>query len=189
MSGLRRKPKNDLTGKRFGKLKVISFIEFRQLPYRYGRIPYFLCQCDCGKTKECNGYQLKNGNTTSCGCSFIGSNHHRWKGIGDLSGHLMCKFKANAKIRGWKFKVSKEYLWELFLKQNKKCALTGMDLTFSKKVNDYDGNASLDRIDSSLGYIEGNLQWVDKRINNMKQAYSEKEFIELCRRVVSYKSS
>jgi len=44
--------------------------------------------------------------------------------------------------------------------------------------------ASLDRIDSSKGYIEGNVQWVHRKINMMKQSYTQEEFIELCQAVV-----
>jgi hypothetical protein len=43
--------------------------------------------------------------------------------------------------------------------------------------------ASLDRIDSSKGYIEGNLQWLHKRINIMKGNMSEKEFLDFCESV------
>ena len=44
-------------------------------------------------------------------------------------------------------------------------------------------NASLDRIDSSKGYVEGNLQWVLSEVNMMKQQYSQDRFIEICKAV------
>lgn len=37
---------------------------------------------------------------------------------------------------------------------------------------------SLDRVDSSKGYIRGNIQWVTKRINWMKGDLSMEEFLE-----------
>lgn len=40
--------------------------------------------------------------------------------------------------------------------------------------------ASVDRIDSTKGYTPDNVQWVDKRINFMKQHFSQVEFVELC---------
>lgn len=46
--------------------------------------------------------------------------------------------------------------------------------------------ASLDRIDSAKGYVEGNVQWVHKRINLMKGTLSEKDFIAFCQMVVTY---
>ncbi len=47
-------------------------------------------------------------------------------------------------------------------------------------------NMSIDRIDSNIGYEEGNIQWVDKRINMMKGSLSNEEFIELCTKVSEY---
>ena len=70
-----------------------------------------------------------------------------------------------------------EYAWDLFLKQNRQCALTGLPLTIAMHGN---GNASLDRIDSLLGYEEGNVQWVHKHINLMKNALDENYFIKMC---------
>jgi len=43
--------------------------------------------------------------------------------------------------------------------------------------------ASLDRIDNNKGYIEGNVQWVIKKINYMKNTLSEKNFINLCNKI------
>lgn len=81
-------------------------------------------------------------------------------------------------------------MWEIFLKQGKKCALTGEILYFSPIQTDRKkSNASLDRIDSSKGYTENNIQWVLKNINLMKRELSDKDFIEICRKVVQYKGS
>ena len=70
---------------------------------------------------------------------------------------------------------------ELFLKQNRKCALTGQSIFFAKTTREHDSKqttASLDRIDSNNGYIEGNVQWVHKKLNMMKQAMPDQEFIQ-----------
>jgi hypothetical protein len=48
--------------------------------------------------------------------------------------------------------LSIEDTWELFTKQECRCALSGLPLYFPSKRNKTDGNASLDRIDSSKGY-------------------------------------
>lgn len=52
--------KSDLTGKRFGMLTVIGRSNTRA--------QYWICQCDCGNTKEFNGSKLRKGFATSCGC-------------------------------------------------------------------------------------------------------------------------
>ena len=51
----------DITGKRFGRLVVISR-EGAGSPARW------LCRCDCGAEKSVLGSKLRTGNTVSCGC-------------------------------------------------------------------------------------------------------------------------
>jgi len=81
---------------------------------------------------------------------------------------------------GWPFEITIEAVWDLFLAQNRKCALSGLPLKFGSGNK---GNASLDRIDSTKGYTLGNVQWVDKDVNKMKMDLSQPYFIELCRRI------
>jgi len=53
--------------------------------------------------------------------------------------------------------------------------------TLSRSLDNNDiGNASLDRIDSNLGYIVGNVGWTSTIINIMKQNLKLCDFIELC---------
>lgn len=71
----------------------------------------------------------------------------------------------------------------MFVKQDKKCKLSGLTLTFAlgrKQVNLRVTTASLDRKDSSCGYVRGNVQWVHKDINRMKHVFEERYFIHLC---------
>lgn len=42
---------------------------------------------------------------------------------------------------------------------------------------------SLDRIDSNIGYIEGNVQWIHKALNNTKNTMPNDEFINWCKLV------
>src|ERR1700721_315148 len=55
------KKAEDFTGKRFGRLTVISS---NKVP-GYGTS--WLCQCDCGNQVRVRGFNLKAGNTRSCG--------------------------------------------------------------------------------------------------------------------------
>lgn len=138
---------------------------------------YAICQCDCGKS--CNKridiiHKLKNAN---CGCMPF------WKSncVGLISKTFFYRIKYDAKRRHLEFKLTIEYIWSLYEKQNKNCALTGVPITFGIKGAHERGSASLDRIDSSIGYIEGNVQWVHKDINRMKLDLNEKEFIKYCK--------
>nr|DAG84015.1 MAG TPA: restriction endonuclease [Caudoviricetes sp.] len=42
------------------------------------------------------------------------------------------------------------------------------------------------RIDSSKGYIRGNLQWVTKRVNWMKGDMSTEELFEMCNKILNH---
>jgi len=47
--------------------------------------------------------------------------------------------------------------------------LSGIDLEFSKTRKDTQNKSvSIDRIDNKKGYIIGNVQWIHKKINIMK---------------------
>lgn len=54
----------DLTGQRFGKLVVI-----RKTGERKFGCPVYLCQCDCGNTREAFSRELRDGTAWNCGCS------------------------------------------------------------------------------------------------------------------------
>jgi hypothetical protein len=58
----------DLTGLRFGRLTVVSRGKTVKRPGNRGTLTYWICKCDCGKTKEVLSSDLKKGATTSCGC-------------------------------------------------------------------------------------------------------------------------
>ena len=63
-----------------------------------------------------------------------------------------------------------------------------MDIEFGP-VRSSITTASLDRIDSKKGYIKGNLQWVHKDLNIMKNSYPNQYFIEMCKKVANANSN
>lgn len=178
------KQKKNLIGKTFGKLTVISESQNR----KNDPAPYWNCKCECGATSTVRSQNLTGGITKTCGGLFhrTGANHIRWTGCGEISGRYICDLKKHAKQRMLKFTVSKDFLWNQFLKQNKCCALTGRHLTFCNGVKKYDTTASLDRIDSLKGYVEGNVQWVHKDINWFKRDYPQADFVKMCKEVANY---
>lgn len=108
-----------------------------------------------------------------------------WKGYGEISAAFWYRnLVRNAKIRGRKVEITIEYMWNLFLAQNRKCALTGWELTFSPKFNQQ--TASIDRIDSSKDYVEGNVRWVHKHVNKSRQEFTDDYFLHLCEAVVMH---
>lgn len=169
----------DLIGQKFGSLTVEHFdcVDLK------GNTQW-ICRCDCGANYTARGARLKSGHTTACrDCSF--KRMRNPDGIGDMSIHYWNQVIRGAERRGLIVEVSKEDAYGVFLDQNRKCALSGVPIWFPPRTNrPQEGNASLDRIDSSRGYILDNIQWVHKVVNRMKMDLTESEFLEWCGRLV-----
>ena len=99
--------------------------------------------------------------------------------IGDLTLTEYTRLRRSAEKRGYAFEVSIEYLWNLFQKQKQICAITGDYIPNIKE-------ASLDRIDSSKGYIEGNVQWVTYQANVSKHIMTMEQLYKFCKKVLNY---
>lgn len=108
----------------------------------------------------------------------------RYKGYKDLSGRYWSSIKYNAAKRGISFceNFTIKDAWELFEKQNKKCALSKRDIYLYPAKKDLN-TASLDRIDSSVGYCKNNVQWLHKDINYLKGTMSNNEVINICKNI------
>ena len=139
-------------------------------------------RCSCGKEFKTKIESAVRGLTRSCGCS------KKSKFIGEMSGSYLSRLRYNPKTRGLNFNLKPKYLWDLFLKQDRKCALSGIGLTFTQDYkNEKDKQtASLDRIDSSKDYTEGNVQWIHKDVNKMKMNFTDKKLVEWCRVIASF---
>lgn len=58
------------------------------------------------------------------------------------------------------------------------CPYLGTKLTFDKLKGHLDSHASLDRIDSSKGYIKGNVEVISYKANMMKQDASREQLLK-----------
>lgn len=130
------------------------------------------------------GYKLRHRKIG--GCKACGK-HPNFRGHGDIYGNYWTKLRANAFDRGLEFSVSIEDAWKLFLAKSGKCALSGLPIVFERsKGRAAEKTASLDRIDSSKGYVTGNVQWVHKELNKLKGKFDEARFIQLCKLVAEH---
>ena len=168
----------DRTGYKIGRLTL-------EYPIKLKKVIHWVCLCDCGNRITVSVSSLNKGNTKSCGCLrkelIIEKNRKSWKGCGELSGNYIGQVRYQAKKRNIYFNVTVEYLWNLFLIQERKCVLSGLVLTFGdKRKRQRDQTVSLDRIDADKGYIKGNVQWVHKIINIMKGKQNQEGFIKFC---------
>jgi hypothetical protein len=83
-----------------------------------------------------------------------------------------------------------EHLKVLWESQNGKCPFTGLDLILPydsdgwKEYSPY--NASIDRIDNSKGYMQGNVRFISVMANLARQSFSDIQLIDFCKAVAKH---
>jgi len=146
------------------------------------------CRCNkCLKIFETRFHNVYRGQYSSCGCEQFGFNvkSSKWMGYGEISLSHFNSLKNGAKKKNLVFDITIEEIWNLFLAQGRKCALSGEKLYFSESRTGIK-TASLDRIDPKLGYTLDNIQWVEQDLNYMKQSMDNKIFLEWVRKIYKY---
>ena len=167
---------NNIIGQRFGRWLVVKYL-------KKGR---WECLCDCGNIKNVCRSTLINGDSRSCGCL---AEELKFKGLNGISHAYWGRIRSAALKSGREFNISMQYVWDLYEKQNRRCALSNIEIVFEKRSHHcINQTASLDRIDNSKGYIEGNVQWVHKMVNRMKSVFDQEDFIKMCESITNVKN-
>lgn len=184
------RPPTHLIGTHFGDLEVLSLRHVEVTPTHW--VYRALCRCVCGVEKEVVTSTLIAKRTVSCGCikkrapKLGGSGSPNFKGHGEIRAHFWNGYKRGARDREIVFELTMEYAWNLFEKQGRRCALSGIDLVFGSNTSNANTTASLDRLDNAKGYVEGNVQWVHKRVNVMRNTLTVEEFVSLCQKIAEH---
>lgn len=172
----------DITNQQMGNWKVICLIRIEN------QATIWKCQCLCGYIKNMRRNELtkaKLENRQNCWkCAAINKRNT----ITGFRTRHFTRIKLEAQNRKIEFQLTEEYLRKLFIQQKERCIFSNELIYFSISAIHKFTTASLDRIDSSKGYIKGNVQWVHKDVNRMKQNLTDQEFIELCKLVTEYNS-
>lgn len=169
---------SNLTGSKFGLWTVIGETNLRSKSHNR----MLVCRCSCGTEKPVDFRTLINGQSKGCvKCRNAPTPYGNCIPLVVYNG-----FKRGAERRGLAFNISREFCYDLFIRQNRKCALTGLDIDFPengsfKRRGNY--TASLDRINSDLDYDIDNVQWIHKIVNVMKNAFPQNDFVSMCCRI------
>lgn len=166
----------DYTGIKIGQWTVLSFSHKNKHGHKYWNL-----RCTCGLEASRLAANLFRKHTQSCnkcyGKRISKDKHYHWSGHENITGTYLCQTRASAAVRGMTVEVSPEFLNSIWTGT---CVLSGMPISFK------DRTASLDRIDSSLGYTEDNVQWVHRDVNMIKKEYPQQYFISLCTNIVNH---
>lgn len=160
----------------------------------------------CGEPFERNVHQYKYCNIKKnmkpfCGrrCQTIYRNKHMapesWKKLFDIKSragnrkdtfssfkYFITKCKERKKHKGYEYNIDLQYLKELWNNQKGTCPYTGFKMvlpetTKSRSQTHSLKKASLDRIDSTKGYIKGNVEFVCLLINMAKNNATKEEVL------------
>jgi hypothetical protein len=170
----------DLTGKTFNGWEVIEKIERKNK--NGDNTVTWLCRCKCGSIKEKQTASLNSPveSRRTKECAKCRGFNHRSKEV--ISQSAWSNIIHSAQSRNLELSITKEYVTKLFIKQEQKCALTGLPIFFPEVTyRKCEGTASLDRINPKLGYVHNNVQWVHKKVNAMKQDLDENIFLKFCK--------
>ncbi len=88
--------------------------------------------------------------------------------------------KVRDKKKGRVALINVDSMYQLFVKQNGNCALTGVPLAIAKNTP---LTLSIDKIKPELGYLNDNVQWVCWAVNRAKGDLTTIDFIDMCKRV------
>lgn len=88
--------------------------------------------------------------------------------------------RVSAKRRNLEYELTVTDIYDQYNKQDGLCAYTGRELVTAPG---HPFTASIDRVDSKLGYSPSNIALVGWWVNVMKNEYPLNEYVELCRLV------
>jgi len=172
-------PSKNEIGNKYGKLTVI-----KRGGSTINQSVKWICNCECGNEVEIIGANLRNGTTTSCGCNrgrkaeFDGSSVFK-KNYSTL--------KRVCKSSGKELELNFKEWYDLVNQNCHYCGLSPYDKHYSYSKKRYSKGVDqdnvevfngVDRIDSSKGYIKGNVVSCCTMCNRMKSDFNQKEFIK-----------
>lgn len=98
----------------------------------------------------------------------------------NIQHYIWSKAKQRAKKNGWDFTIDES---DIVIPQN--CPILEVPLEWGTQGK-YEYSPSLDRIDTTKGYIKGNVWIISKKANSMKNSATFNELQKFCKNILRY---
>ena len=178
----------DLTGLRFGKRIVLSFIGTRVngSGEKYG---VWLTRCDCGKEKEASTGTVRNGFSCGCYCRETSGVSRRLPNGGAARNANLLKYKNSACKRKLEWSLSNEQFDKITSENCHYCGVEPKQVCRASRSCrqtsqiTYNG---IDRVDNLKGYEKNNVVPCCKVCNRAKDTMSQEEFLSWVKRVAEH---
>jgi hypothetical protein len=130
------------------------------------------------RCKKCVLSMLKTNQQSIYACKVIKRSSSYKNFISSILNH------ASQRKQHLGFNIDLIYLLQIYSEQNGLCAISGVQMTHIAGCGKVNTNISIDRIDSSKGYVRGNVQFVCDYVNRMKQNLLIDEMLWWCDRIL-----
>src|SRR5271166_356265 len=178
-----------LVGTEINELKISGFIR-HDSGFGTRKRPYYECICVCGKTFSSRADHIKSGACKSCGCitDQLAADGHRLPNNQAAINDLYRGYVSGAKNRDLEFALSKSEFESLIFRDCFYCGTTPALRTWKvAKKGPYSLAASgVDRVDSDIGYIDGNCVPCCPQCNFAKSDLSLDDFRKWINKVMAH---
>ena len=144
------------------------------------------CLCACGNVAQVSLSRLGSGKAKSCGClsrAVMESNISKYEAGFRATLRV---YKYSAKERGLDFSLSEDCFRDI---TQSECTYCGEKPSqFQTRFSEFKYNG-IDRVDNSLGYVEGNCVPCCKLCNRMKDVLSVDDFKDHIRTIIVFQRS
>ncbi len=168
----------DLTGRRFGMLKVISRAK-NQTTSGGNSCVTWITHCDCGTDKVVRATNLRSGHDTSCGCNM---SRGQTPGL-SLRNYILRNYQASASHRELSWELTDEQ-FDVLTRQN--CHYCGIEPFTTLVKRGHRGSYTyngIDRMNNAVGYVFSNVVSCCKPCNYAKGKMTYEEFLRWLNRV------
>lgn len=184
----------DITGARFGRLVAVKWIGSEIVEKKNNkRKSLWMCHCDCGKRRIIRSASL-GSKTVSCGCFSSEKTREfniktKTKVSYSTFSAVWQSYKKGARDRSLAFELSKDQFLKITTSNCYYCNREPFAFRRTRtkgKTPSYIYNG-IDRVDSSVGYIVGNVVPCCKFCNMAKRDLSYADFMDNIQRIYKFR--